>query len=89
MKIASLFSGIGGFEKGILQADLGVEIVFASEFDPDSKAKHINNQPARQIYKKNFGEYPYGDITKIKSTDVPDHDIVSLPSPTLQMLPDQ
>ena len=76
MKIASLFSGIGGFEKGILQADLGVEIVFASEFDPDSKAKNINNQPARQIYKKNFGEYPHGDITKIKSTDVPDHDIL-------------
>jgi DNA (cytosine-5)-methyltransferase 1 len=76
MKIASLFSGIGGFESGILQADLGAEIVFASEFDPDSKAKHINNQPARQIYKKNFGEYPHGDITKIKSTDVPDHDIL-------------
>ena len=76
MKIASLFSGIGGFEKGILQADPGAEIVFASEFDPDSKAKHINNQPARQIYKKNFGEYPRGDITKIKSTDVPDHDIL-------------
>lgn len=76
IKIASLFSGIGGFEKGILQADPGAEIVFASEFDPDSKAKHINNQPARQIYKKNFGEYPHGDITKIKSTDVPDHDIL-------------
>lgn len=76
MKIASLFSGIGGFEKGILQADPGAEIVFASEFDPDSKAKHINNQPARQIYKKNFGEYPHGDITKIKSTNVPDHDVL-------------
>lgn len=76
IKIASLFSGIGGFEKGILQADPTAKIVFSSEFDPDSKAKNINNQPARMIYNKNFGEYPHGDITKIKSTDVPDHDIL-------------
>ena len=76
MRVASLFSGIGGFEKGILQADQGAEIVFSSEFDPDSKAKYINNQPARMIYKKNYGVEPHGDITKIKSTDVPDHDIL-------------
>lgn len=76
IKIASLFSGIGGFEKGVLQADPSVKIVFASEFDQDSKAKNINNQPARIIYHKNFKEWPQGDITKIKSTAVPEHDIL-------------
>ena len=80
IRIASLFSGVGGFEKGIQQAaeklNIGVEFVFASEFDPDSKAKNINNQPARQIYRKNFGWWPDGDITKTKPSDVPEHDIL-------------
>jgi len=66
MKVASLFSGIGGFEKGILQADPNTEIVFSSEID----------KYARQIYKKNFGVEPNGDITKIKSADIPGHDIL-------------
>ena len=76
VKIASLFSGVGGFEKGILQADPKTKIVFASEFDPESKAKDINNQPARIIYNKNFGEYPHGDIKKINATNVPNHEIL-------------
>ena len=70
LKIASLFSGIGGFEKGIQQAadklNIEVQFVFASE----------DNKFAQQIYRKNFGVETHGDITKIKSTDVPDHDIL-------------
>lgn len=66
MKIASLFSGIGGFEKGILQADPTAEFVFASEID----------KYARSIYRKQFGVEPSGDITKINAADVPDHDIL-------------
>ena len=66
IKIASLFSGIGGFEKGMIQADSSTEIVFSSEID----------KYARQIYKKNYGVEPHGDITKINASDVPDHDIL-------------
>ena len=66
MKVASLFSGIGGFEKGILQADPNTKIVFASEIDPY----------ARKIYTKNYGVEPHGDIRKIKATNIPDHDIL-------------
>lgn len=66
VRIASLFSGIGGFEKGILQADPSTEIVFASEID----------KYARQIYKKNFGVEPHGDITQIDAADIPNHDIL-------------
>ena len=61
-----MFSGIGGFEKGIQQADPTAEIVFASETD----------KYARQIYKKNFGVEPHGDIEQINATDVPEHDIL-------------
>ena len=80
IKYASLFSGIGGFELGIQaaseQTGIKTKCVFASEFDPESKAKDINKQPARIIYNKNFGEYPHGDITKINASSVPDHDIL-------------
>ena len=75
-----MFSGIGGFELGILQAaektNQDIEFVFASEFDPDGNVKYINKQPARQIYRKNFNRWPDGDITKIKASDVPEHDIL-------------
>ena len=70
IKIASLFSGIGGFEKGIAQAseklEINTEFVFASEID-----KH-----ARKIYKKNFGVEPHGDIKKINANDIPDIDLL-------------
>ena len=70
IKIASLFSGIGGFEKGIVQAaektEIDIKFVFTSEID-----KH-----ARKIYKKNFGVEPHGDIKQIKATDIPDIDIL-------------
>ncbi len=59
-----LFAGIGGiripFEK------LGGTCVFSSEWD-----KH-----AQQTYKRNFGETPAGDITKIDEVDIPDHDVL-------------
>jgi DNA (cytosine-5)-methyltransferase 1 len=66
IKAASLFSGIGGFEKGFQQASVMSETVFTSEID----------KYARQIYKKNFGVEPHGDITQISATEIPDHDIL-------------
>jgi len=30
----------------------------------------------KKTYEANFGDYPYGDITKIKEADVPSHDIL-------------
>lgn len=47
-----LFAGIGGFR--IAMQRQGGECVFSSEFD----------LPAQKTYQANFGEIPYGDITK-------------------------
>lgn len=66
IKVASLFSGIGGFEKAFHQASDSIDIVFSSEID----------KYARQIYQKNFGVEPHGDITQINTADIPDHDIL-------------
>ena len=63
-KYIDLFCGIGGFHLAL--DSLGAECVFAS--DIDSKA--------REIYKKNFGITPSGDITKIKNKTIPKHDIL-------------
>ena len=59
-----LFAGIGGFRQGFENA--GFECVFTSEINPQ----------CQQVYKTNFGEKPFGDITKIKPSDIPDFDIL-------------
>jgi DNA (cytosine-5)-methyltransferase 1 len=57
-----LFAGIGGFH---LAADaLGGKCLFASEVDPE----------ARRAYEANYGLHPHGDITRIPSGGIPDHD---------------
>lgn len=63
-KFIDLFSGIGGMR--IAFENTGGECVFSSEYNP---------YPA-SMYEANFGEYPNGDITKIKASDIPKHDIL-------------
>ncbi len=59
-----LFCGIGGFHLAL--SSLGATCVFASE---------INNA-AKDVYEKNFGIRPKGDIKKIRCKDIPSHDIL-------------
>lgn len=59
-----LFAGIGGLRLGFQQA--GGACVFSSEFD-----KH-----AQATYKNNHGEHPFGDITTINPSHIPDHDVL-------------
>lgn len=59
-----LFAGIGGIRMGFEEA--GGECVFTSEWD----------EPAQKTYEANFGEMPYGDITKINPKEIPDFDIL-------------
>ena len=51
-KFIDLFSGIGGFR--IAAQELGGKCVFSSEWD----------EFAQKTYESNFGEIPFGDITK-------------------------
>ena len=64
MKFIDLFAGIGGLRLGFEKA--GGECVFSSEIDKYAKV----------TYELNFREKPAGDIRKIKSKDIPKHDIL-------------
>jgi DNA (cytosine-5)-methyltransferase 1 len=59
-----LFAGIGGTRLGFEHN--GCRCVFSSEWDPH----------AQKTYEANFGEVPEGDITKIPSEEIPNHDIL-------------
>ena len=60
-----LFAGIGGFRLA-MQAN-GGECVFSSEWD----------KSAKQTYYANYGEVPFGDITKIDPRSIPDFDVLA------------
>lgn len=64
MKFIDLFAGLGGFHVALAQ--LGHECVFASEI----------KDGLVDLYEENFGLRPSGDIRKIKSKDIPPHDIL-------------
>lgn len=63
-KFIDLFAGIGGIR--LAYQNLGGKCVFTSEWDTYSK----------KTYEANFGEVPFGDITKINEKEIPDHDIL-------------
>ncbi len=64
-RFIDLFAGIGGIRIGLERA--GGTCVFSSEWD----------EQAAQSYEHYFGEKPAGDITKIESEEIPDHDILA------------
>lgn len=59
-----LFAGIGGMRIAFQNA--GCRCVFSSEWEKN----------CQKTYYANFGEIPYGDITKINAKDIPNHDIL-------------
>lgn len=63
-RFIDLFAGIGGIR--IPFGELGGRCVFSSEWDRN----------ARISYAGNFGEVPFGDITKIPSETIPHHDVL-------------
>ncbi|RMA78532.1 DNA (cytosine-5)-methyltransferase 1 [Metamycoplasma subdolum] len=64
-KAIDLFAGIGGTRLGFYETK-SVNFVFSSEID----------KFASKTYYANFGENVQGDITKIDSKDIPNHDIL-------------
>jgi len=64
LKFTDLFAGLGGFHVAL--ARLGHRCVFASEVD----------ESLRELYSRNFGLMPAGDIWDVSVADVPSHDIL-------------
>jgi len=64
-KFIDLFAGIGGVRIAFERA--GGKCVFTSEWD----------EPCQVMYEANFGEKPFGDITKLVAENVPNHDILT------------
>ncbi len=63
-KFIDLFAGIGGIR--MAYQNNGGKCVFSSEWDSFAK----------KTYEANYGEVPFGDITKISEHEIPDHDIL-------------
>lgn len=63
-RFIDLFAGIGGIRMGF--EDVGGDCVFTSEWD----------SAAQKTYQANFGEIPYGDITKIRPEEIPTFDML-------------
>ena len=59
-----LFAGVGGIRKGF--EDKNTKCVFSSEWDKFSV----------KTYEANYGDIPFGDITKIDERDIPRHDVL-------------
>jgi len=64
MKFVDLFAGLGGFHQALRRR--GAVCVFASEID-----SHLAD-----LYEKNFGLRPQGDIRGVDIESIPDHDIL-------------
>src|SRR5687767_5628643 len=64
MRFIDLFAGLGGFHLALSR--LGHECVFASEVDDE----------LRELYSKNFGMHPAGNIRDIPNSRIPAHDIL-------------
>src|SRR5699024_4041304 len=64
LNFIDLFAGIGGMRLAF--EDELTQCVFSSEWD----------KYAQKTYEANFKDMPYGDITKIHGTNIPEHDIL-------------
>src|SRR5680860_1187659 len=64
-RFVDLFAGLGGFHRAL--TELGGSCVFASEWV----------ESLRELYERNYGVRPHGDITSIGAEFVPDHDFLT------------
>ena len=69
MRFVDLFAGLGGFHLGV--GRLGHRCVFASEID----------ESLVELYERNFGVTPAGDVRAVRVSNVPEHEILCAGSP--------
>ncbi len=63
-KFIDLFCGIGGFHSAMSQ--LGGECVFAADIDAE----------CRKVYEQNYGLVPHSDVSAVKASEIPTHDVL-------------
>ena len=66
IRVIDLFAGIGGFRYGLEKANDNYQFVWASEWD----------KYASQIYTKHFGGCDTRDIRTVKSSEIPNFDLL-------------
>ena len=76
IKVAELFAGVGGFRiglEGLKQTKSPYKVVWSNQWEPATKLQH-----ASDVYIKRFGEDGHSceDIAKVKTKDIPDHDLL-------------
>lgn len=67
LRVASLFSGIGGFEEGFKKSNMKFEIVFSSEIDKYATLTYSSNFQIKTMH---------GDIKQVDEKEIPDHDLL-------------
>ena len=72
IKVVELFAGIGGFRIG-LEKNKKCKVVWSNQWEPATNIQH-----ASEVYIKNFGEKGHSnkDINKVKSNEIPKHDLL-------------
>lgn len=76
IRTIELFAGVGGFRLGLQSAntfDKAYNIVWSNQWEPSTKTQHASDvYCARFGYANHFNE----DISTIKVTDIPNHDLL-------------
>lgn len=74
VQVIELFAGVGGFRVGLDRADADFfKTIWANQWEPATKVQH-----AAMVYEKNFGagSVVNDDINRVKTEDIPDHDML-------------
>ena len=74
VKVFDFFSGCGGASCGF--RDAGMDIVFALDFDPDSKRTYEMNFPSTHFELKNIRETQITEVSSIVEAQKPESRVI-------------